>query len=174
MDLDSLLTHEAGHLLGLGHTQDRAATMFPGYTRGSTGLRSLGYDDVSGLCAIYPDSRKVTSTSCLPRHGFSELCGADQPAVAASNSTNEQDSSSTGGCSLSPRAGGSASAFFAALSACDRRIPWASAPTRLILSQAFQLFQQRGRRDAQRGRGLLVVPAMRRQRLADGDAFQTR
>ncbi|MEI9941174.1 MAG: matrixin family metalloprotease [Pseudomonadota bacterium] len=113
VDLDSLLTHEAGHLLGLGHTQDRAATMFPGYTRGSTGLRTLGYDDVSGLCAIYPASRQVTSTSCVPRHGFSELCGADQPPAPPSNT---KDSATAGGCSLSPQAGGSASAFFAALS----------------------------------------------------------
>jgi len=102
VDLDSLLTHEAGHLLGLAHTQDRAATMFPGYSRGSISLRTLGYDDVSGLCAIYPGSRVATSMSCIPRHGFSELCGADQPA-ALPNQTS--DSTTSEGCSVSLRRG---------------------------------------------------------------------
>lgn len=112
VDLDSLLTHEAGHLLGLDHTQDRAATMFPGYSRGSTDLRTLGYDDVSGLCAIYPASRTTTSDSCTPRHGFSELCGADQPPPAAEK---VDETSKPGGCSVSTRRRGSSFDLIAAL-----------------------------------------------------------
>ncbi len=113
VDLDSLLTHEAGHVLGLAHTQDRAATMFPGYSRGTTGLRTLGYDDVSGLCAIYPGSRALSTTSCTPRHGFSELCGADQPAP----SSNMDDPPTSAGCSIPSRPRGSSLGWFALLSA---------------------------------------------------------
>jgi len=102
VDLDSLLTHEAGHLLGLAHTQDKAATMFPGYSPGSTSLRTLGYDDVSGLCEIYPGSRVTTSTSCVPRHGFSALCGADQPTPVSPPKTAD-DSKTSEGCNVSRR-----------------------------------------------------------------------
>jgi len=96
VDLASLLTHEAGHLLGLGHNMyDETATMFPGYHTGSIELRSLADDDIAGICEIYPPKRKPSSTSCEPRHGFSDLCGADQPAPAAAKAP-EPDS---GGCS---------------------------------------------------------------------------
>jgi len=96
VDLASLLTHEAGHLLGLGHNVfDETATMFPGYHTGSIELRSLADDDIAGICEIYPPKRKPSSTSCEPRHGFSELCGDQQPASAPSTS-NESDG---GGCS---------------------------------------------------------------------------
>ena len=79
VDLDSLLTHEAGHALGLGHTLDDAASMRIGYTPGSMDLRTLSRDDMAGMCGIYAPIRSTSSSSCEPRHGFSELCGADQP-----------------------------------------------------------------------------------------------
>lgn len=80
VDLDSLLTHEVGHALGLAHSLDVEATMIAGYTQGSIGLRSLGDDDIAGICDAYPPGRATSSESCVPRHGFSPLCGADQPA----------------------------------------------------------------------------------------------
>ena len=100
VDLDSLLTHEAGHLLGLAHSRDVAATMIAGYTAGSTSLRSLAPDDVAGLCAIYPPDRATSTTSCDPRHGYSDLCAADQPAPAPDPSPDEVTS---GGCSVATR-----------------------------------------------------------------------
>ncbi len=78
-DLDSVLTHEIGHLLGLGHTLDVEATMAAGYVPGSTELRSLAEDDKAGICAIYPPDRQLASSSCEPRHGFSEQCAEQQP-----------------------------------------------------------------------------------------------
>lgn len=100
VDLDSLLTHEAGHLLGLGHSRDLAATMIAGYTAGSTSLRSLAPDDISGVCMVYAPSRAAASNSCEPRHGFSELCGAQQPAPVAE----PDEPTSTGGCSITGNA----------------------------------------------------------------------
>ncbi|HEY0462958.1 MAG TPA: matrixin family metalloprotease [Polyangiaceae bacterium] len=99
VDLDSLLTHEAGHLLGLGHSRDSAATMYPGYQLGSVELRTLSADDIAGLCGIYPPKRQPGSTSCEPRHGYSDLCGADQPEIAPTPDKPEPVASK---CSFSP------------------------------------------------------------------------
>lgn len=119
VDLDSVLTHEAGHLLGLAHTKDQSATMFPAYHPGSTSLRNLGYDDVAGLCAIYPSTRTISSTSCTPRHGFSPLCGADQPDPVM---TDDTQPAAPAGCSASARRPTSAFALLGALSlACAAR-----------------------------------------------------
>lgn len=102
VDLDSLITHEMGHALGLAHSLDIEATMLAGYAKGSVNLRSLGSDDLAGICATYAPSRTPTSTSCEPRHGFSARCAAEQPPSEA-----PLDESPTGdprpqsrGCSL--------------------------------------------------------------------------
>lgn len=80
-DLLSVLTHEAGHFLGLSHTRDETATMKLTYDppRDGTSFRSLAEDDVTGICTIYPPDRRPATSSCENRHGFSEQCGADQP-----------------------------------------------------------------------------------------------
>lgn len=101
-DLLSVLTHEAGHFLGLSHTFDGTATMRAVYdpTRDGDSFRTLEEDDVAGICAVYPADRKPATASCENRHGFSSQCGADQPPP-------EEESS---GCSLSAaRAVGSTS-----------------------------------------------------------------
>jgi len=51
-DLLSALTHEAGHALGLAHSDDREATMYP-ETHSNTRLRTLESDDEEGICEIY-------------------------------------------------------------------------------------------------------------------------
>jgi hypothetical protein len=99
VDLDSLLTHEAGHLLGLAHTLVSTATMFPGYKAGTIDLRTLAADDIAGICEIYPPTRHASSSSCEPRHGYSDLCGADQPMMAIAPTAD--DSSTSGGCAVS-------------------------------------------------------------------------
>lgn len=95
-DLQSVLTHEAGHFLGLSHSQDLTATMRVVYdpARDGDSLRSLATDDVEGICEIYPPERQPATTSCVNRHGFSGDCGADQP-----------DRDESKGCSLNTRQG---------------------------------------------------------------------
>jgi hypothetical protein len=53
VDLESVLTHELGHVLGLHHSEDPLATMAPTY-KGDGGQRSLAVDDKLGLCTLYP------------------------------------------------------------------------------------------------------------------------
>lgn len=99
VDLDSLITHELGHLFGLGHSLERGATMLAGYVRGSTELRSLSPDDVAGICAIYPPGRALGSSSCEPRHGFSELCASEQaPFVEPAPPSEQASSNGSSGC----------------------------------------------------------------------------
>lgn len=67
-DVESILTHEVGHLLGLGHSAlgetelrtggrvvlGKRAVMFPiAYSPGSVGDRTLQADDISGITDIY-------------------------------------------------------------------------------------------------------------------------
>lgn len=95
-DLLSVLTHEAGHFLGLSHSLDAEATMRAVYdpVRDGSSFRSLAEDDVAGICEVYPPDRKPATESCENRHGFSAQCGDDQP---------QREESS--GCSLNTRAG---------------------------------------------------------------------
>jgi MYXO-CTERM domain-containing protein len=50
-DLQAILTHEAGHFLGLAHSVDTSAIMYAFYSPGSIHLTP---DDVAGICTIYP------------------------------------------------------------------------------------------------------------------------
>lgn len=77
-DLLSILTHEAGHFLGLAHTAEPSATMFPDYHQKSIDQRDLAADDVAGICAIYPPAPIPDGCDATPRHGFSALCASAQ------------------------------------------------------------------------------------------------
>ncbi|WP_437878920.1 matrixin family metalloprotease [Sorangium sp. So ce513] len=90
-DLLSIATHEAGHFLGLSHSTTGTATMFADYRPETIMLRDLDQDDVDGICAVYPPGEPVKNCDPTPRHGFSELCAADQP--------DPKDS----GCAAAPR-----------------------------------------------------------------------
>ena len=97
-DFASIVTHETGHFLGMAHSGDSRATMFAHYHPGSTAMRNLTGDDVSGICTIYaPDgtravdksvtaSGKVAADACdpTPRHGFASECGAQAPKKGCS------------------------------------------------------------------------------------------
>jgi hypothetical protein len=71
-DLQSVLTHEVGHFLGLDHSPDASAVMYFQYSAGDLN-RALQPDDIAGLCAIYPPDRKAACDP-TPRGGLEDTC----------------------------------------------------------------------------------------------------
>lgn len=69
-DLDSVITHEVGHVLGLAHSGDPNATMRITYEPGDTTIRNLTGDDVCGICAAAPPGREApcnaVAGTCTP------------------------------------------------------------------------------------------------------------
>ena len=60
VDFFSIMLHELGHALGLGHSSVTSAVMFPSY---SGAKRTLDSDDIAGIRAIYGPN---TPTSSVP------------------------------------------------------------------------------------------------------------
>jgi hypothetical protein len=77
-DLQAIMTHEVGHLLGLAHSPFPESTMFASYEPGMTEQRTLSNDDVSAICTVYPPDR-VASCDPTPRGGLDLAC-ASAPA----------------------------------------------------------------------------------------------
>lgn len=82
-DLQSIATHEIGHLLGLGHSNLQSATMYAAYV-GGTGARTLHQDDIDGVCSLYTTSCSCTSPSqcasnedCIGGQCRIPPCGSD-------------------------------------------------------------------------------------------------
>jgi hypothetical protein len=88
-DLQSVLTHEFGHFVGLAHSPLPGSVMFAlGDSSDGTAKRALAPEDVLGVCAIYPtDGTRSVSTlvdpgsrvaegACdpTPHHGFTATC----------------------------------------------------------------------------------------------------
>lgn len=101
-DLQSILTHEIGHFLGIAHSSDETATMFATYETGSTSLRDLAPDDINAVCSVYKTDRtNLPTCDPTPRHGYGEKCSIASPAPD--------------GCSASGRVAGSVGSGAAAL-----------------------------------------------------------
>lgn len=75
VDLQSILTHEVGHFLGMAHAAptDLVSTMRAGWNGMGLDLRTLSPDDEAGICDVYPPGSPAPS-SCVPRHGFASEC----------------------------------------------------------------------------------------------------
>jgi uncharacterized protein (TIGR03382 family) len=108
-DLQSVLTHEAGHFMGLAHSPDRSSVMYYEDEGGSANHHELIGDDVSAICTVYPPSGvrpvdpvadptggvKATACDPTPRGGWSASCPPPDTTT----------SSQSGGCSAAPVGG---------------------------------------------------------------------
>lgn len=68
VDLQNTITHEAGHLLGLGHSTVSGATMQPqaiGGLTAETSKRTLAQDDKDGYCALDLPGFTCPDTACM-------------------------------------------------------------------------------------------------------------
>lgn len=85
LDLENVVTHEAGHFLGLGHSPAPGATMGPSASPEDTFMRDLTADDRAGLCALYGEraTPNCADADFLPRRGFTSACGDDAAAAAS-------------------------------------------------------------------------------------------
>ena len=60
-DLQAILTHEAGHFLGLAHATDTSAIMYAYYQPGAIELTA---DDVDAICTVYPPQVAKAGCAC--------------------------------------------------------------------------------------------------------------
>ncbi len=94
-DLATVLTHELGHALGLGHSTDESSIMFPDIPPGALGVPVLSDDDRAGIGAIYagvtlPEKSPMDSPSDKPR------------APTQQSSSTSTSTGATPGCSAIP------------------------------------------------------------------------
>jgi hypothetical protein len=105
-DLASVVTHEAGHFLGLAHSGESTAVMYAHYHPGSTALTK---DDTDGICSAYPPGgdritsagpKKGAACDATPRHGFSAACAKGEGSGASNAAALTADSAQRTGCAV--------------------------------------------------------------------------
>jgi hypothetical protein len=72
-DLLSIVTHEAGHFLGLDHSLVDGAIMRASLPSGEV-RTELGDDDVAAICTLYPPGREIAACDPTPHGGFAPSC----------------------------------------------------------------------------------------------------
>lgn len=104
-DLRSIITHEAGHFIGIGHSDIADATMFSMAERTSVQKRTLAQDDIDAVCDIYPPGSLEESCIPSPTGGLLLNCETtpdgdpivcDEPAAPPSNSSGCRCSTGSG------------------------------------------------------------------------------
>jgi hypothetical protein len=89
----SIATHEAGHFLGLAHSDVPSAVMAASYSNLSP--RPLTDDDIAGICELYPpDGERLRCST----PGISAAATDEEACEAALAANDEPDA---GGCSIS-------------------------------------------------------------------------
>jgi uncharacterized protein (TIGR03437 family) len=67
-DVQQVATHEIGHCIGLDHSPNAAATMFPRTGDGQVAARTLSTDDQIAVSVIYPTPDFSSSTGSISGH----------------------------------------------------------------------------------------------------------
>lgn len=119
IDMEAVLAHEIGHVLGLAHSDVPGATMQP-ETQGfaTAALKTLEADDMAGICAIYPPETKDGTSSTSASHPSSSS-GSDAKDSATTTPTSSSCAIAYGGAIPSTPLG---ALFAAALVLVGRRL----------------------------------------------------
>lgn len=112
-DLQSVMTHEVGHLLGLAHVNDPASTMGGAYRSGELSKRTIDPGSQRFLCDVYPAGQP--SRTCLTRALGTESLSAPAPTCQGPSQT------AAPGCSTTPLSGALALSLLLALCLGRRR-----------------------------------------------------
>ena len=74
VDVQNVVTHEAGHFFGLAHSSDPEATMLASAPTGEIKKRTLAADDIDGICNAYPPGSLPDTCDFTPSGGFAAEC----------------------------------------------------------------------------------------------------
>jgi uncharacterized protein (TIGR03382 family) len=96
-DLQSVMTHEVGHLLGLAHVEEPTATMAASYRSGELSKRTIDPGSQRFLCDVYPAGQP--SRTCLTRALGTESLSALAPTCRGPSQPPAP------GCSTTPLSG---------------------------------------------------------------------
>lgn len=94
-DLESVLVHEVGHMLGIAHSDDATAVMTRDFTAPVSERRTLAADDQAAVCAIYPNREQRLASSGLVASTACNLAAGDPDAPCA-------DPDISHGCAVQP------------------------------------------------------------------------
>lgn len=73
-DLLAIATHEAGHVLGLAHSNSSGSTMWAFYAAPHGSAAELSPDDAAGICDAYPPGAVPHDCNFDPEGGFTPTC----------------------------------------------------------------------------------------------------
>jgi hypothetical protein len=112
-DLESVLTHEAGHFFGIAHSPDRSSVMFYEDEGGSARHRELTGDDAAAICAVYPPSGLRPVDAKVAASGTQAASACDPtPRGGLGNTCSDPSDTTTSrtGCTAAPTQCGAAPA----------------------------------------------------------------
>jgi MYXO-CTERM domain-containing protein len=75
IDLQNVMTHEAGHWFGMAHSADTTSTMYFTAPPGEIAKRTLEADDIAGFCDAYGAYDPGSSCDDTPHGGLKLTCG---------------------------------------------------------------------------------------------------